>query len=72
MKNSKTMTRLLCQAENQTVSMVHLTDEVQGGVRKADRLTMQEASRTSGFFCPQDTEQAPGPSSLWQGQLLFI
>lgn len=66
------MTRLLWQAENKTVSMVHLTYKVQGGVRKADRLTMQEASRTSGFLCPRDTEQAPGPSSLWQGQLLFI
>ena len=59
-KNSKTMTRLLRQAQNKTVSTVHLPYKVQGGVRKADGPTAQEASRTSGFVCLRDTEQAPG------------
>lgn len=47
------MTRLLCQTENQTVSMIHLTDKVQGGVRKADRLTMQEAAGHLAFSAPK-------------------
>lgn len=59
-KNSKTKIRLLGQAQNKTVFMVHLLYKVQGGVRKAGRLTMQEASRTSGFVRPRDPEQAPG------------
>lgn len=36
----------------ETVSVVHLPYKVQGGTRKADGSTVQEASRTSGFVCP--------------------
>lgn len=66
------MTRLLWQAENKMVSMARLHYKVQGGVTKADGPTVREASRTSGFVCPQTLSKLLVLSTSWQAQLPLI